>query len=411
MSIATASWGRHASRALTWTSLLSEPLFTLYSFLPFILYRDLGASPFAIALMTMLKPVVTILSFYWSAGLKGKSRKLKGNVLWAGLWMRAPFLLCPWVAEPWYLIGAAINYMFFYRAQVPGWVEVLKRNIPQGERGRAFSWSAALGYGEGVLLSLGMGALLDARPELWPLLSFGAAAVGLLSLAVQAQVEVPPEEQREEPSLSLPEIIARPWRDSWRLVRSRPDFARFQWGFMAAGFGIMLIQPALTFFAVDQLHVGYLQMAGALSIAKGLGFVVSSPVWGRAIEGRSVFPIASCVFACMGAFPLLLAAASWEGSLLYCAYFVYGIGQGGSHLVWHLSGPHFAGSEESSRYSGVNVAMAGLRGAVAPPLGGVVAVEWGAVPTLLLGGVVCLLSALQMRKPLEKKEGATVWGR
>ena len=91
-------------RVLLWSNLLNEPLFTLYGFIAFILYKDLGASAFQIALLTMLKPVITILSFYWSAGLKGGGKRLKANVLWAGFWMRAPFLVCPWVDSIWFVV-------------------------------------------------------------------------------------------------------------------------------------------------------------------------------------------------------------------------------------------------------------------------------------------------------------------
>jgi len=381
-------------RALLWTNLLNEPLFTLYGFLCFILYKDLGASAFQIALLTMLKPVSTILSFYWSAGLKGRSRKLKSNVLWAGLWMRAPFLLCPWFDNSWFVIGAAVNYMFFYRAAIPGWMEMIKRNMGEGG-GRAFSISSGLGYAEGVVLSLGMGALLDQDPGLWKVLFVGAALVGMLALAVQSRIHVDVEEDASERP-GLKEVIVRPWRDSWRLIRERKDFSRFQWGFMVCGFGIMLIQPALPIFCADDLGISYIEMAAAISIAKGLGFASSSPIWARWIDKVSVLRLSSAVFLSVGLFPVMLSLSMWSLWWLYLAYFWYGVGQGGSHLVWNMSGPIFAGKEESSRYTGVNVVLAGLRGGVAPPLGGWLAVMWGPIAVLILGGALCFYSGARL---------------
>ena len=81
----------------------------------------------------------------------------------------------------------------------------------------------------------------------------------------------------------------------------------------------------------------------------------------------------------------MLVLAKWQLWWFYAAFFMYGVGQGGSHLVWHMSGPHFSGKEESARYTGVNVAMAGLRGAVGPPLGGWLSVVFGALPVLGVG--------------------------
>lgn len=394
---------RQIGRALIWSNLLTEPLFTLYSFLVFILYKDLGASAFQITLLMTLKPVVTILSFYWSAGLKGKAHKLKSNVLWAGFLMRAPFLLCPWIDSPWYLIGAAVNYMFFYRASMPAWLEIIKRNMGEGKRNRMFSVSSALGYAEGVALALACGGMLDKDPGCWKGLFFVSAVVGLGTLVVQSRIVVEGEDvAMERPSLK--EVVVRPWRDSYRLMRERIDFSRFQWGFMVSGFGLMLIQPALPLFAVDVLGVSYLEMAAAISIAKGLGFALSSPVWAKWIDKINVFKMASMVFVSIGLFTILLSFSVWSVAWLYVAYFWYGVGQGGSHLVWNMSGPIFAGKDESSRFTGVNVAMAGIRGAVAPPLGGWLAVWLGPVQVLVMGGALCFYSGVRMLQTKFVKE-------
>ena len=385
------------SRTLFWSNLLSEPLFTLYGFLGFILYKDLGASALSISLMMMLKPVVTVLSFYWSARLKGRSHKLKPNALWAGFWMRAPFLLCPWFDDVWYVIAATVNYMFWYRAGVPAWMEILKRNLKQGKRERLFSLSSGLAYAEGVVLSLGMGALLDQNPDLWKILCCGSAAVGLVSLLFLARVKVEKqEEEAPEVDVSLKEVVCRPWRDSFRLMREKPNFSVFQWGFMISGLGIMLIQPALPLLAVDWLGVNYMEMAVAVSVAKGLGFSLSSPLWARLFERVSILRVSSIVFLSVGFFPLLLALSPWNLAWFYVAYFWYGVGQGGSHLVWNMSGPIFAGKEDSSRYTGVNVVMAGLRGMVGPGLGSLMATGWGPIQVLCIGSLLCFYSGVQL---------------
>lgn len=392
---------------LVWSNLLSEPLFTLYSFLAFILYKDLGASTFQVALLTALKPVITILSFYWSAGLKGKVRKLKSNVLWAGFLMRAPFLLCFWVDSVWFVIFAAVNYMFFYRAAMPAWLEIIKRNMGEGTRNKAFSLTSALGYLEGVAISLACGGMLDRDPTSWKWLFLGAAAVGIATLAIQARIRVEGEDKvGEKPSLR--ELIVRPWRDSYQLMRGRPDFSRFQWGFMVSGFGLMLIQPAIPLFTVDVLGISHLEMVVAVSIAKGLGFALSSPLWARWMDRTHVLKMASFVFLAIGLFTILFSFSVWNILWFYVAYFWYGVGQGGSHLVWNMSGPIFAGKEESSRYTGVGVAMAGLRGAVAPPLGGLFSVFIGPVQVLIVGGILCFYSGIRMLQSKFSKEPLSI---
>ena len=394
---------RQMGRALIWSNILTEPLFTLYAFIAFILYKDLGASAFQVTLLMMLKPFVTSLSFYWSAGLKGKTRKLKSNVLWAGFLMRAPFLLCPWVESSWFVIFAAVNYMFFYRAGIPGWLEIIKRNMSEEKRHKIFSISSALGYAEGVGLALACGSLLDKDPSLWKILFFWAAVIGLLTLVVQSRIVVEGEDEEiERPTFK--EVLVRPWRDSYRLIRERLDFSRFQWGFMVSGFGLMLIQPAIPLFAVDILGISYLEMASAICIAKGLGFVVSTPLWARWMDRFSIFQMASFVFLAIGLFTILLSFSVWSIAWLYIAYFWYGVGQGGSHLVWNMSGPIFSGKDESSRYTGVNVVMAGMRGMVAPPLGGWLAVVFGPIQVLIMGGALCFYSGARLLQSRFSKE-------
>jgi MFS family permease len=398
---------KQTGQALVWTNLLSEPLFTLYNLLAFILYKDLGASALQIALLTMLKPIVSILSFYWSAGLSGQTRRLKPNILWAGFLMRAPFLACLWIDSSWYVIAAAVNYMFFYRAALPAWMEIMRRNL--GKEGRIFSFSSALAYMEGVVLALACGGLLDKDPKMWKSLFFGAALIGLLSLLFQARMKVEGRDVQTE-ELCFKELIIRPWRDSYHLMKSRPDFSKFQWGFMACGFGIMLIQPAIPLFAVDQLGISYLEMIGAISIAKGLGFALSSPVWARWMEKINIFHLASFVFAAIGLFPVLLGLSILNIGWLYAAYFWYGVGSGGSHLVWNMSGPIFAGSEESSRYTGVNVVSVGIRGALAPPMGSWLAVFLGPLPILIAGGILCFHSGIWMFRNRVSKETLSING-
>lgn len=381
-------------RSLLWSSLLSEPLFTVYGLIAFILYKDLGATAFQIALMTMLKPVVTILSFYWSAGL-GRGAKLKSNVLWAGFLMRAPFLLCPWIDSVWFVIGAAVNYMFFYRAGLPAWLEIIKRTMDEGKRGKLFSLSTGIAYAEGIVLSLGAGCVLDHDPQMWKMLFFSSALIGLFVLAIQSRIFVEELVERRE-RLSIKEILTRPWIDSYRLMKDRPDFSRFQWGFMVCGLGIMVIQPALPIFAIDSLKVSYMELAGAISIAKGLGFALSSLIWARWIDRINILRLASVVFLSVGLFPVLLSCSVWGIAWFYLAYFWYGVGQGGSHLVWNMSGPIFSGKEDSSRYTGVNVVLAGLRGAVGPSLGGFLAVIYGPIAVLWIGGLLSFYSGARL---------------
>lgn len=392
--------------AIFLSSLLSEPLFTVYGFVALILCKDLHATALQISILTMLRPVVSIFSFYWSAGLsKGGGKRLRSNIIGAGLLGRLPFLFFPWVNDPWFVIGASAVYMLFFRAGNPAWIEILKLNMPSEARHKSFSLGHTLSYLENIVLTLAFGAFLDKDPGLWRILFFGSALVGLANLVLFARLPINHKIEADPPVPmgSLREFILRPWKNSWELCKNRPDFARFQWGFMLAGCGIMVLQPAIPMFLVDKLHITYMDFGIALSLCKGLGITLSSPLWARAMNKLSIFSMARWVFFLFSLFPLFLIFSPWNLFWLYLAYTFYGIGQGGSHLVWNLSGPSFSGKQDSSVYSGVNVMMVGLRGAVAPPFGGFLTAAMGPFATILCAIGVSVSSVFFMKAESKKE--------
>ncbi len=387
--------------ALLWTSLLNEPFLALYALLPFIFRKDVGASAFQIALLTTLRPVVSLISFYWSAKVAKRADRLRSNLVISGILARLPFLCVPFIHNVWFLIFASAIYMLFSRAGIPAWMEILKLNLPKEERERLFSLSSALGYAEGVLLALSIGAMLDMAGSMWKVLFFASALVGIGGVLIQKRIPVHAEKIDPAP-MAKENGLLKPWKDTWHLMRSRPDFARFQWGFMAGGFGIMLVIAMLPLFFVDVLHLSHADFAAGRSICMGLGFVASSPFWGNALGRTGIMPVTAWVCIGFGLFPALLILAPYSLAWFYVAYFIYGIAQGGSHIVWHLSGPIFAGNEDSSQFSSVNVIMVGMRGMIAPFLGSLLYAFLGALPVLIAGMLLCFCGSWLMRVKIKE---------
>lgn len=370
------------------TSLLNEPFSYLFFMLPFFLRKTLGASAFEIVLLSMLKPVVSIFSLYWSGSLFQRKDKLRSNLVTAGLLARVPFLLFPFFSHRWYVIFAAAMYMLFSRAAVPAWMEILKINLPKNSREKIFSLSSAMGYAEGMLIALGIGAALDVHARFWQILFFASALLGMINVLIQKRMPIRGENdaipKEEPPASSFLEKCIAPWKTSLEIVKHRPDFAQFQWSFMACGLGLMILQPAIPLLFHDVLHLSYTDFAIARSICQGIGFILASPFWGKALNQKSFFSVTKSVCLGFALFTLLLCLSPFHLTTLYMAYFIYGVAQAGSQLIWHLSGPYFAKEEESSRYSGVNIACVGVRGIIGPPLGGVLLGLSGLFPLLAM---------------------------
>lgn len=385
-------------RSIFLSSLLFEPFASLYPLLPFILIHNYQVSPFHIVLLTMLKPIASIFSFYWSELLSQKKQTAKRNLLGAGLLARIPFIFAIFSDNPWILIGASTLYMLFMKASIPAWMEILKSNLPHRLRERYFAIGSALGYSEGILIAIGVGMLLDSRMEMWRILFLLALGLSLLGVIFQVILSTGSGERKEliKEKTSIKKSFLRPWLDCLELMRTRPDFRRFQWAFMIGGFGLMLIQPVIPFFFSHELHLSYSDLLIAYSICKGLGFVAASPLWSRLMSRVSIGIFTALVLLGFGIFPLLIILGGVSFYWIYFAYFIYGIAQAGSHLIWHLSGPIFAGVDKSSRFSSVGIVMSGIRGLLGPPLGGLLGVLSGPIAVLSMSAALSVGAILTM---------------
>jgi len=392
--------------ALLGSSLLSEPLTVLLCLLPFILAKDLKASAWQISLLVSLRPIMSLVSFYWSSLLGRRPHLLRANLIVSGILARLPFLLIFFFHSTGYLIFAAATHILFSRAGIPAWMEMLKRNLPKEPRERLFSFSWMLAYAEGVGVGFAMGFLLDVDSGYWRYLFFASGLIGLLGVFLQYRVPLEPVECAPIEKLGFWQMIVQPWKDSFHLMRTRPDFARFQWAFMWGGAGIMLVIAVLPFYFVKTLAISHSTFSTARAVCMGIGVVLTSNVWGKALSRYKLTPLTSFVILLFALFPACLLLAPFHISWLYAAYILYGIAQGGSHIVWHLSGPLFAGQQDSSFYSGINVVMVGLRGMIFPFIGSLLASLVGPAPVLCLGMLCCLSGALMTRFFVVPKEAS-----
>src|SRR3989339_709155 len=365
-------------RALLWMNLSNEPFVVLYTLLPFILRKDLGATLLQISILTALRPVLPVFSFYWSANITNRRHLLRSNLIGAWVLGRLPFLFIPWMDSIWYIIFCCAVYEFFNKSGIPALIEILKINIPKEAREKTYTFYFVLSFIESILLGLFMGGLLDLHENSWKILCSLTALIGLSSLFVQIRVPISIDPIATAlPTLPLKSRILGPWKEAFNLMKNRPDFARFQWGFMMGGFGLMLIAPSLSLFYVDTLNLAHSQLITGRSIFMGIGVVLSSFFWKKALAKLETSQLTLRILIGFGLFPLALVLAPFQIHWFYFSFILYGIAQSGSHLLWNLSGTLFAKDEDSSQFSRVNILMLGLRGIIAPALGGILCQVFG----------------------------------
>lgn len=382
--------------SLLWMNLSSEPLAAIYSSMPFILRKELGATLWQISLFSVLSPVLSVFSFYWGAWFSRYKSQLLPSLIGAWFLARIPFVFFPYMDTFWQIFICCGVYQLFSRASTPALMEILKRTVPKKTREHVFALYTVLSVLEGICIGLLLTQVLSVCDNNWRLLFLISALISLTSVFIQLQIKLPPSNEEETPSAPSKNMLTQPLKESIRLLRTRPDFALFQWAFMIGGFALMLIAPARAVFAADSLPVSIADMTLAKCVFVGLGMAGSSMLWKRALTTYGIQRLTTWILVGFGCYPLFWLLSSLHLSWFYLAHLLYGIAQGGSHLVWHLSGPIFAGNQNSAPFTTVNVLMIGLRGAVGPLLGGLLCLTWGPVPVLVLGAVIGLSGAYVM---------------
>ncbi len=405
MSMDQALASKKTRLALFLSGLLSEPLVGFIAILPFILRKDLHATGFEIALFNMVKPVVALLSFYWGASLWRQQEKLRSNWMGASLLARLPFLLFPFVSQTGFFILGAAVFHFFQKGGMPAQMEILKRNVPQGVRETVFSWSSALNCLFGAAIGISLATWTDSNMENWKMFFFWGGFVALLSLILQARVPVETSDFSNE---QKPNPFLTPWKDSWNLLKQRKDFARFQAGFMFGGMGLMLIMPALTLYAADDLLITHSDVLLSRLVWMGVGFFIATPFWRKNMSYESIFKFTAIANLLFALATLAWICATYDTMFYYIAFFLYGVAQAGSHLSWNLSGPLFAGKQESSLFSTVNILTVGLRGLIVPLTSTLLCSAIGTIPVLWIGCAFCFMGFVYLISQKAKKAASVL---
>lgn len=389
----------HTSTIFSLYKLLASPLEGLFYILSFILYKELNASPLQLTILISTKPAVALLSFYGNLFIKNRPSNLRSMIILCTLLGAIPCAFIPWCMNVWFIIFAHALFMISLRAVLPAWSEILKINLATKYRGRVFSIGSMTNYTMIMAIPLLISPFLDRVPFSWVWFFFAFSLLNCLNIFLLLRLQLKPHTAEND---SLPQyqfdsfssIILDPWKNGFKLLKERPDFRKFQVVFMLAGGGLMVMQPVLPIFCKDILQFSYLDLTLAYSFCKGISFVLSSPTWGRKFGEIPIHLFNTYVTAFAVLFAAFLLESENLGAAIYLAYLMYGTMQAGSELSWNLSGPLFAKNQDSTLFSGINVATVGIRGCVAPFLGDLIFSLTGSFPLVfIVGGSMCLLAS------------------
>jgi MFS family permease len=384
---------------------LNAPLFALFGLIPFIMYRDLGASPLPITLVVAMRPIVAVFSSYWSHRLTSGLDHVRGNLVGATLLGLVPTLFLWLYPTIWGFIGAYALYVFAERAMIPALMEVIKQTCSREEQSKVVARGGIVMFASSALCPIFLSPLLDFLPGCWVWLF---PILGVLSaIRIPLLFFLPVIDQKRK---QTPFSLLSPWKHAWGILKERPDFAHYQLIFFMGGLGLMIMHPALPEIIKGHLNFSYTEIATAVALFKGVGFVLATPFWTQRFPKTHIFTLCGWVTLMAGGSVALIFLALYYPPSIFMAYLLYGVMQAGSQLSWQMGGPLFSPLEDSSSYTSINVALVGVRGCVGPFIGGFLCSVWGPQHALIAGMLFCFLGAFsafigRYRVPLVISQG------
>ena len=384
---------------------LSGPVYAIITFGEVIARKSLGASALAITLLTMLMPLANFTAIWWSRILEGRDqRKL---LLVVGLVGHLALMTGIYLTHLPHLLLIFLIYYLSYAVVLTAQNRLLQQHVASKDHGSLFGMANSVRMAAAALVSWLAGLWMDVHPDGFRHVFLLTGAIGVVSTIIFASI--PTRHQTEHiawrPTWSN---LLAPLKDAGRLLKRRPDYLRFEIGFMIYGMAFMMMLPVTPIFLVDDLQLDYTMIGLARGAIFQLVTILSIAWFGRLYDHMTAQKLAAIVFSLLSLHPLLLIASYLFPNLtvasVFASFTVFGIAMGGVSILWSVSSVRFAGEEDAGVYQAVHIAATAVRGSVAPMLGYVVMTWLGRIPALAIASVIWLISGLFMAA-LNRRDG------
>ncbi|MCB2198593.1 MFS transporter [bacterium] len=389
---------------------LSGPVYAIITFGEVIARKSLGASALAITLLTMLMPLANFTAIWWSRMLEGRDqRKI---MLIVGLIGHIGLMTGIYLTHLPHLLLIYLIYYLAYAVVLTAQNRLLQQHVASKDHGSIFGMANSLRMAAAALVSWLAGLWMDGHPDGFRHVFFITGAIGVLSTILFASI--PTRHQTDHVAWRpTPSNLLAPLKDAARLLKRRPDFLRFEIGFMIYGMAFMMMLPVTPIFLVDDLQLDYTMIGLARGAVFQLVTILSIAWFGRLYDRVTAQKLASIVFSLLALHPLLLMASyllpEYTVAYVFASFGVFGIAMGGVSILWSVSSVRFAGEEDAGVYQAVHIAATAVRGSVAPLLGYVVMTWLGRLPALAIASAIWLVSGLFMAH-LHRKDGVLLTG-
>ncbi len=374
------------------------PTMAVLRFGEVIARKDLLANPLWVTLITMVMPVSSLAALWAGRMLKGRDQR--PYILISGVISSLALAGGAFVSNVYHLLIVFIVFYLPFTIQLTGQNRILQQHVDKAKQGGLFGTSIGIREAIAAVVSVSAGYWMDRETGGYRHVFLFAAVFNMVSTIAFASMPTRADRSARLERFST-SVFTQPLVEMVQLLKNRPDFFRFELGFMVYGIAFMTTLPVVPLFLVDELQLDYTTIGFARGTIYQLVVIPSIWLFGRWFDRMPVHTLAARVFSLLAIFPLLLICAGVFDSLalpfVYASFIMFGVAMGGVAVLWNISSVRFAANEDAGSFQAVHLAAMGLRGMFAPLLALLVMHVFGTITALVVAAVLWLLSGLIMQ--------------
>lgn len=395
----------------------------VFPFVNVIARKSLHASPEILALIAAAPFFGNLMALFWARAMDGKAKV--PFVKWSHLGARFTVSLAHFAATaaPFALVVSGAQIIG--TIATPAYAAIIKDVYPESQRGRILSISRAATQVAQIFSTLLVGWLLGfvSYRYVFPAAAVVGMAAAVVFSRIQPEEGATPEavEEPAGPKVSALQNLGETLRFVWNtlgILRTDVAYRWFALSVFTYGFGNLFNTPILPLLQVDELHIEEWHVS-ILTVAMQLVTAGAFFYWGRFVDLRSPQLGVAVNILLNASIPLfyilagtLLPASPW---VLLPAYVITGIVNAGIDLSYFGAILTFAGDRDVSRYQALQSFLLGVRGSIAPFMGGAMVnflkahglnLRWAFVVSLVLILTGCWMQFVAMRRQAALKAKA-----
>ncbi len=337
-----------------------------------VLRREMHASKLLITLFTMVMPISSLFSLYFSHYITKYPASIKKFIVIAALTTRLPLLLFPLMPTAYgFLLFAVIYYVGFSFIK-PIQSLFMKANYHKNELGKLFGYMTSINKIAFIISIFAFGKMMDSDSSSYVMLFTFGAFLSFTSMMLSALIPFDKWQQSDGQTHRFDPVI---FRTLFRVFKASPLYFIYETAFFIYGGGFMVISAAIPILLVDYLHLSYATISTGRGFFTAVVLVVLTPLFGKWFDKTSPPAMGKYVFLLLALYPFSMLLSycvpqQWSVAAVYTAFFFFGVGMSGVTILWNMGPLFFVKKEsDSAELTAVHVTMTGLRGLIMPPLG------------------------------------------